>query len=100
MYWFDTSRTTGRPRAAIRRYGRNWLFKTHAELGRETGIKPRQVRDCLKFLTAKGFIERRYQRANGMRTTFISLYPRKVYEAMQEVDQKRRETPGATCSVQ
>jgi hypothetical protein len=89
MYWFDSSRTTGRTRAGIYRHGRNWIFKTHAKLGRETGIKPRQVRDCLKFLTVKGFIERRYHRADGMRTTYISLNPEKIRQAMQEMVQKR-----------
>lgn len=96
MYWFDSSRTTGRTRAGIWRHDRLWIFKTHVELGRETGIKPRQVAAGLKFLKQKGFIERRYHRANGLRTTYIALNHDEVYKAMWETEQNRRRNVGAT----
>ena len=95
MDWFDTSKTTGRTRPTTWRHGRNWLFKTHAELGRETGLKPRQVRTCLSFLERKKFIAREYHLAYGMRTTYISLNPEQVYDAMWEMERERRENVGA-----
>lgn len=96
MYWFDSSRGTGKTRSVIRRRGGLWIFKTHAELGRETGIKPRQVRDCLRFLTAKGLIERTYHRANGLQTTYVGLNPGQVHKAMWQMEQERRKNAGAT----
>jgi hypothetical protein len=96
MFWFDSSKDTGRTRAVIWRHDRSWIYKTHAQLGRETGVKPRQVAECLKYLERRGFIVREYHRANGLRTTYISLNPDLVYKAMSEIHQKRRKNAGAT----
>lgn len=96
MYWFDSAKGTGRTRAKIRRHGRNWIYKTQAELGRETGLKKRQVAACLNYLEGRGFIVREYHRADGLRTTYISLNPEQVHKAMSEMAQKRSKNAGAT----
>ena len=82
--------TDGRQRAHIWRNGRNWLYKTHKELGRETGIGERKVGACLQVLEDMGFIVREYHRANGLRTTYIGLNLDQVVDAMAEIHQKRR----------
>jgi hypothetical protein len=87
LYWFDDGRD-GKPRARIWRYGRLWFYKLHEEFALETGLKPRQVRACLNALEIKGFIVRAYFRADGQRTTHISLNLDAVYQAMVEMHQK------------
>lgn len=81
LYWFDKDKT-GRRRARCFKNGRYWVYKTHAQLGKETGISPARVKVCLKALEDKGFIIRAYCLANGLRTTHISVEAEHVFQAM------------------
>lgn len=88
MYWFDHDRNN-RPRARVMRAGKRWMYKTHAEMARETGMKPRQAGACLKWLCEQGMIEVQYWMADGKRTTHIRPIQAEIFKQLKVADADR-----------
>lgn len=97
LYWFDDGKQRG-PRARVFKNGRRWFYKTHEEFAKETGLTPRRVKDCLRALKDKGYIEIEYFLADGRRTSHIGINVQTVYKALCEVV-LRRKNAGRTKSV-
>ena len=54
-YWFG-SKKDGTPRAKVQHGGYYWVYKTHAKLGRELGLRKDQVRGAIRGLVVRGII--------------------------------------------
>jgi hypothetical protein len=91
LYWFDDDRR-GRQRANIFRNGRYWFYKTHEELGEETGLTAARVKACLGALKRLGFIEIDHFLAEGMRTTHISINLKPLRNALNNAHLRRKNT--------
>jgi hypothetical protein len=70
LYWHAHGKDN-RPRARKMIRGLRYLYKTHVQLGKETGVPARRVKRSLKRLQKAGFIEVTFAFAEGVRTSHI-----------------------------
>ena len=89
LYWFDIGKGK-RPRAQAQWKGERFLAKTQKELGKEIGIMPRRVRDCLKSLQEQGFLRIEHHRFAGIRKSFIRPELSAVKKAVKALFRPRR----------
>ncbi len=81
LYWHAHG-LDNRPRARKMIGGVRYLYKTHVQLGRETGVPARRVKKSLERLKKAGLIEVRYAFAEGVRTSHIRPMVPVIVEAV------------------
>jgi hypothetical protein len=81
LYWHAHGKDN-RPRARKMIGGVRYLYKTHVQLGRETGVPARRVKRSLKRLKKAGFIDVTFAKAEGVRMSHIRPIVPKIAEAV------------------
>ena len=91
LYWFclgDDRKT----RARLKKKGRAevWMAKTVKEFAKEVGMRPRQARAALDWLTKKKFIEKSPSGFCGRKTTYWRIVPGKIEEEITKQQSGRK----------
>ena len=85
LYWYAPGKDRQRRLRGARKQGKLWLAKSYKELGQETGLDERQVRQAVDALVEKGFVERGRYKFAGKTVCHLRVVGSEVQKALSEV---------------
>lgn len=84
LYWYAPGQDRRR-RLRVYKHGKMWIAKSYKELGQETGLDERQVRQAVDALVNKKFVERGRYKFGGKTMCHLRVVGSEVQKALNDV---------------